>query len=76
MSQLGQTRKYSQRADVFRFVPESGHPSGRRLRPLGATKDALLTLQFQLAHEIAFSKRRARLAEDVVSRGCMEKEVR
>ena len=37
---------------------------------------ALSPLQCQLAHEIAFSKRRALLAENVVSCGCMEKEVR
>jgi len=39
-------------------------------------KVALLPLQFHLAHEIAFSKRRALVAENVVSRGRMEKEVR
>src|SRR5271154_3224572 len=38
-------------------------------------KAALSPLQFQLAHEIAFSKRRAIDTEDVVSRGRMEKEV-
>src|ERR1700687_2922534 len=37
---------------------------------------APLTLQFQLAHEIAFPKRRALVAENVISRGRMEKEVR
>src|SRR5450755_1604558 len=37
---------------------------------------ALSPLQFHLAHEIAFSKRRALVAENVVSRGRMEKEVR
>jgi hypothetical protein len=39
-------------------------------------KAALSPLQFYLAHEIAFSKRRALVAENVVSRGRMEKEVR
>jgi hypothetical protein len=38
-------------------------------------KSALSPLQFQLAHEIAFSKRRALVAENVVSCGRMEKEV-
>jgi len=39
-------------------------------------KAALSPLQFQLAHEIAFSKRRAIDTENVVSRGRVEKEVR
>ena len=37
---------------------------------------ALSPLQFQLAHEIASSKRRALVAENVVSCGRIEKEVR
>ena len=41
-----------------------------------AIKAALSALKFHLAHEIAFSKRRALVAENVVSRGRMEKEVR
>src|SRR3954452_22496495 len=39
-------------------------------------KAALSPLQFHPAHEIAFSKRRALVAENVVSRDRMEKEVR
>ena len=39
-------------------------------------KDRPLSVQFHLAYEIAFSERRALVAEDVVSRGRMEKEVR
>jgi hypothetical protein len=36
MSQLGQTRKYSLRADVFRFTPESGPtPSSGNVVELG-----------------------------------------
>ena len=34
------------------------------------------SFEFQLPHEIAFSKRRPAVAENVVSRGCMKKEVR
>ena len=37
---------------------------------------ALLPIQFHLTHEIAFSKGRALVAENVVSRGRVEKEVR
>jgi hypothetical protein len=36
MSQLGQTRKYSLRADVFRFAPESGLNSDIAPCPKGA----------------------------------------
>ena len=39
-------------------------------------KVALLPIQFHLAYEIAFSKGRALVAENVVNRGRVEKEVR
>ena len=49
-------------------------PGGTRAR--FRLKTALSPLQFQLAHEIAFSKRRALVAQNVVGCGRMEKEVR
>ena len=42
----------------------------------GVAEDCSSPLQFQPAHEIAFSKRRAVVAENVVSCGGMKKEVR
>jgi hypothetical protein len=45
-------------------------------RPTGAHHEFLSPLQFHPAHEITFSEQRALVAENVVSRGRMEKEVR
>jgi hypothetical protein len=49
---------------------------GRLLDRRSAVFERPSPLQFQPAHEITFSEQRALVAENVVSRGRMEKEVR